>query len=280
MTKYNYPEAYCLLHYVAENGTEEVIWNARDGQIPLGIVLKSGVIGIYDWRSSTRVVEDYTPPTGSRIFVDQPKAAYRELIEKQVDNWLSDPESRDFILKLYGTRENALEAQSAYAKHPELVEVTYGYEAKRHARYELSRIGEDLDVIEWYCRVIEEYHSFGHSGGSLAVTLPVLTTLLQHHALTSITSDPTEWVDRSEQSGYPLWQNRRDSTYFSKDDGASWFKLEEKNSPSQCELALRGLPSGQISVYCRNPDCKDRWELNVDSAIEDFQRIRKEHLEG
>jgi hypothetical protein len=97
-----------------------------------------------------------------------------------------------------------------------------------HARRELELVGEDPDVIDWYCRVVSEFASFGHSGGSAMATIPVLHELLQYHALTPLTDDPAEWIDQSEASGgHPMWQNRRDSTAFSEDGGHTYWLLSE-----------------------------------------------------
>jgi len=95
----------------------------------------------------------------------------------------------------------------------------------KHARRELELIGEDPEVIGWYCRVIREFASFGHSGGSASAAVPVLHELLQWHPLSPVTSDPAEWIDQGEASGYPLWQNRRDSRCFSEDGGKTWMRL-------------------------------------------------------
>jgi hypothetical protein len=92
-----------------------------------------------------------------------------------------------------------------------------------HARRELELIGEEPDVIDWYCRTVREFASYGHSGGSASVTIPVLNKLLQYEPLTPLTADPAEWTDRSEMSGYPLWQNARDSRAMSEDGGATYW---------------------------------------------------------
>ncbi len=104
-----------------------------------------------------------------------------------------------------------------------------------HARRELNLIGEDPDVIDWYCRVVAEFASYGHSGGSAAVAVPVLNELLQFHSLTPLTDDPGEWIDQSERSGYPLWQNRRDSRAFSDDGGKTYWLLHERQAAGSAE---------------------------------------------
>lgn len=100
-----------------------------------------------------------------------------------------------------------------------------------HARRELALLGEEPQVIDWYCRVVAEFASAGHSGGSASVAIPVLHELLQFHPLTPLTDDPADWIDQSEPSGYPVWQNRRDSRAFSEDGGKTYWLLHE------CEAA-------------------------------------------
>ncbi len=91
-------------------------------------------------------------------------------------------------------------------------------------------------MIDWYCRVIAEFASFGHSGGSASVTIPVLHELLQFHPLTALTSDPADWIDRSEASGgHPVRQNRRDSRAFSEDGGKTYWLLHEREAAGSLE---------------------------------------------
>lgn len=105
-----------------------------------------------------------------------------------------------------------------------------------HTRRELELIGEDSDVIDWYCRVVKEFSSFGHSGGSASVAVPTLQRLLSFEALTPLTDDPGEWEDRSEVSGYPIWQNVRDSRAFSEDGGLTYYLLHEREAGRSMEV--------------------------------------------
>lgn len=91
-----------------------------------------------------------------------------------------------------------------------------------HARRELALIGEDPDVTEYLVGLVVAFAAYGHSGGSAAITIPRLCRLLRQEPLAPLTSDPGEWEDRSEMSGYPLWQNRRDGRAFSEDGGRTW----------------------------------------------------------
>lgn len=98
----------------------------------------------------------------------------------------------------------------------------------KHARRELTRVGEEPYVIDWYLRTITAFVSFGHSGGSAMVAIPVLTELLNFHPLSDLTDDPAEWIDHSEMSGVPMWQSTRRPDAFSTDGGRSYRLLAEQ----------------------------------------------------
>lgn len=111
-----------------------------------------------------------------------------------------------------------------------------------HARLELALVGEDQDVIDWYVRVIKEFASLGHSGGSAMATIPVLNALLQYQNLKPLTDFPGEWVDHGDISGAPLWQNKRCSQAFSQDGGKTYSLLDERDAVSSTE-GLEPLPT-------------------------------------
>lgn len=96
-----------------------------------------------------------------------------------------------------------------------------------HARRELALIGEDPDVVDWYAQVIAEFSKAGHSGGSASVAIQTLARLLQFENLAPLTSAPDEWENVSDQTGYEMWQNRRNSQAFSDDGGLTYWLLSE-----------------------------------------------------
>jgi hypothetical protein len=106
------------------------------------------------------------------------------------------------------------------------VDETQGSALVQHARRELELVGEDPETVEGLCRVVQAFADMGHSGGSASVAVPMLERLLRFQALMPLTDDPGEWEDRSEISGYPLWQNRRDSRFFSIDGGRTNYQAE------------------------------------------------------
>ena len=117
-----------------------------------------------------------------------------------------------------------------------------------HATYELNRAGlfdNDADYGGAHAKaateLIEVFAGQGHSGMSAAMTIDLFCNLAQFKPLTPITSDADEWTDVSEASGYPLWQNRRRSTSFSRDGGKTWFDVEDE-SLNNGDVARRPEP--------------------------------------
>jgi hypothetical protein len=124
---YRHSEAFCLMTYRADDGTEEeVVWNSRDGVTPFVIPLRSGKSAMHvDWDRDRRV-PDYQPPPGSRMFVDLTEEAALAAARRNAEQWFADPEYGDEARRAYGTVE-ALAADLAedYLRPgaPDLVEV-------------------------------------------------------------------------------------------------------------------------------------------------------------
>jgi hypothetical protein len=113
-----------------------------------------------------------------------------------------------------------------------------------HARRELELIGEDPDVVEWFLRVVREFTTMGHSGGSASVCIPRLTQLLSYEPLSPLTDDPAEWEDRAEMMGQPWWQNVRDSRAMSEDGGQTYWLVTEQAGDLEVTPMYRSEPSG------------------------------------
>lgn len=103
-----------------------------------------------------------------------------------------------------------------------------------HARAEMSRAGlfdSDADYGGAHAKavmeLVETFDRQGHSGMSAAMTLGLFHELAQFKPIGPITSDPAEWMNVSEASGFELWQNRRRGTSFSRDGGQTWYDIED-----------------------------------------------------
>lgn len=118
----------------------------------------------------------------------------------------------------------------------------------KHARHELELIGEEPEVIEWYLRVIREYSTFGHSGGSAWATAIVLEELLRFRPLTELTDDLDEWQYHGKEvwdGNKGVWQNRRDGRAFSHDAGKTYYLVDDRDTiihsiPKEQLVANRG----------------------------------------
>lgn len=103
-----------------------------------------------------------------------------------------------------------------------------------HARRELELAGMfDLDadygpgaIAGQVLELVEVFAKQQHSGGSAAYTLGLFEKLARLRPLSPLTSEPEEWIDRSVESGEPLWQSRRCPSVFSRDGGKTWYDLD------------------------------------------------------
>lgn len=99
-----------------------------------------------------------------------------------------------------------------------------------HAKRELELCGqtaEDPGYAASVVAAVAAFASYGHSGGSASVAVEQLHRLLRQEALTPLTDDPEEWEDRTEVSGGPWWQNRRDSRAMSHDGGQTYWLVDD-----------------------------------------------------
>ena len=91
-----------------------------------------------------------------------------------------------------------------------------------HAIRELTIVGEEAEMIDWYVNVIRAFNKYGHSGGSASVAIPVLNMLLQFKNLSPLTENPLEWMyvgDSSLDGAEGVWQSLRNPEAFSHDGG-------------------------------------------------------------
>ncbi len=106
-----------------------------------------------------------------------------------------------------------------------------------HAKRELVLAGNDDDFNESIIEAVRGFTSYGHSGGSASVAIPMLNDLLQFKNLTPLTDDPIEWNQVSED----VWQSCRNSEAFSNDGGKTYTLNSDQNK----------------RIYHSNPHVKD-----------------------
>lgn len=92
-----------------------------------------------------------------------------------------------------------------------------------HARRELALTHNEEDFNESIIKAVEAFASYGHSGGSASVAIPMLNDLLQFKNLTPLTNDPKEW----NEVGDGMWQCSRNPEAFSLDRGRTYYLLSE-----------------------------------------------------
>lgn len=125
---YKHAEAFCLMTYRSDDGSEEeIIWNSRDGVTPFVITLRSGKEARHvDWGSDRRL-PDYQPPAGSRIFVDLTPEVALQRARANAERWYADPgETGAIAREMYPSAEVMAELLAQdYLKPgaPDLVEV-------------------------------------------------------------------------------------------------------------------------------------------------------------
>lgn len=102
-----------------------------------------------------------------------------------------------------------------------------------HAQKELNLaglFGEESDyggeLGKAIMRIVEVFSEQDFSGASADMAIQILNKLLKFKTLTPITSDPNEWIDRTEESGKPMWQSMRDPAIFSTDGGKTWYNID------------------------------------------------------
>jgi hypothetical protein len=123
MGVYKHAEAFCLMLYVAEDGSgeQEIIWNSRDGVTPFVISLRSGKTALHENWKADRCVPDFVPAPGSRMFVDLTPEKAREYAETNLEVWAADEKARE-----YGRLPTVEELVREYLRmpgQPDLVEV-------------------------------------------------------------------------------------------------------------------------------------------------------------
>jgi len=99
-----------------------------------------------------------------------------------------------------------------------------------HARNEIELIETDQEFIEMIVKVVEAFCTYGHSGGSASVAIPIINELLLGRTLSPLTNDQKEWVYYTEDMfgvDGGVWQNCRNCEAFSNDGGKTYYLLSE-----------------------------------------------------
>ncbi len=83
-------------------------------------------------------------------------------------------------------------------------------------------------VAEAVLELMDVLASQRHSGFSAGMTRELFNRLSNFEALTEITDNPDEWIDRTEMSGgNSMWQSDRNPSLFSSDGGSTYWDLDD-----------------------------------------------------
>jgi hypothetical protein len=111
-------------------------------------------------------------------------------------------------------------------KSPQMTEIS---PLVTHAKDELTRAGlfdKDSDYGGMLGKaalgLVKTFAAQGHSGMSAALVTELATRLFQYEPLTPLTGADDEWVDVSDVSGDPWWQNKRCHRVFKGADGKAY----------------------------------------------------------
>jgi hypothetical protein len=85
--------------------------------------------------------------------------------------------------------------------------------------------------------LVEVFARQEHSGYSALSTLQLFNELAQFHPLTP--NDHSQYQDVSGLSGYSLLQDTRDSRWFSKDGGKTWYNVDDHRVSWQDQLRYK-----------------------------------------
>lgn len=96
-----------------------------------------------------------------------------------------------------------------------------------HARSELAIAGVEEDVRPSILAAVESFVSYGHSGGSASIVIPMLNDLLSFRNIAPLTDNPAEWQNLTGFSSDPAWQSTRRADAFSNDGGKTYYCLDE-----------------------------------------------------
>jgi hypothetical protein len=72
--------------------------------------------------------------------------------------------------------------------------------------------------------MLRSFASRNASGEFSERVLELFNRLVKFELLSGVTADPEEWRDVTSWFDEPTWQNKRDRTIYSKDQGKTWYK--------------------------------------------------------
>lgn len=100
------------------------------------------------------------------------------------------------------------------------------------ARDELAAANFGEEDSRVMIQILEIFFGQWDSGGAVSFAAPALQRLIAGKPLGPITGADSEWIDRSESAGMPMWQNMRCSSIFKDGNGRAWdIDAEDEAAP-------------------------------------------------
>lgn len=125
----------------------------------------------------------------------------------------------------------------------------------------------------------------GHSGFSMSTFTSMLAKLVSFEPLSPITGEDSEWVNVSELSGEPLWQNSRCSHVFKDEHGRAFdtnglIAVEENGCTYTGNYSHQyiSFPYVPMRSYITHPDDEHRFQkAGLDLNLKNFKTAEEAH---
>lgn len=127
--------AFCFVHYRTASGAEEVLWNAREGEVPNPITSSAGELAVFERLG--QYAPDHVPAVGDRVIVDLTETRARVMAGERIERLLAreregtmPPPGMPRLDEMYDSREAAVQdAFESIYEHaaPDILVVTAGW---------------------------------------------------------------------------------------------------------------------------------------------------------
>lgn len=105
-------EAYCLMGYQSDDGTEQAtIWNSRDGVTPLVVTLPSGRVASHVHWARDQYDPGHQPKPGDLVFTDLTPERALALAARRIQLWLQGNAQARGLIDTYGSVAAAFAGQ-------------------------------------------------------------------------------------------------------------------------------------------------------------------------
>ena len=133
-----------------------------------------------------------------------------------------------------------------------------------HAEREMKLAGLDTSDSDYggmlydaVMKLVKVHAEEGHSGGSHAMTMKIFNQVANFKRLSPLGSTPDEWMQVAENQRpgtEDLWQNKRQSSVFSRDGGKTWYDIDNPSENHGDTWGYEPKPSlfGHVIAYFRS----------------------------